>query len=67
MSRFSQKIVTRVETLYLPSTFAEAGQSAFEGCSSLQRIYYSGSRSKFESVKIADLNAPFSSAEVIFS
>ena len=49
--------------IHLPDTIMEIGENAFEGCSSLKKIYFQGNREKWESI---DNQTDFTAFELIF-
>ena len=51
----------------LTSAIQSIGSYAFYGCTSLETVYYDGSESDFQNIVIADGNANFKNANVVYS
>ena len=59
---FAHRSSAAMKTLYLPATLEVIGKDIFEGCESLTRIYFEGSREAFEGISCA---TDLSSYEII--
>lgn len=55
---------TALESIALPATVTSIGDSAFDGCTNLSKVYYAGTKAEWETVTIGTENAPLSSATI---
>lgn len=55
-----------LESIYLPKSLKEIRASAFNECTALKTVYYSGSKEDWNKIFIADGNAYLLNAEIVF-
>lgn len=60
------KDCTKLETVSLPSGFAEIKDGAFDGCTGLKTVNFYGTKEDFENLTVGGNNTYFTSANVLY-